>query len=83
MAKRKKPDIEKNYPDVTEQIRRFEEAELPACPHCKSPKTAVVRAGVIGRSLTIAASTTKIKLVLNITNKMGTYFCNECKKYFD
>jgi len=74
---------EDNYPGVTKQIRQFEEKELPTCTHCKSDDTATVRAGVIGRSITIAASTRKLKLVLNKTAEMGTYFCNNCKKYFD
>ena len=83
MTKKKKPNIEENYPGVTEQIRRYEEAKLPTCPHCKSDDTAIVRAGVIGRSITIAASTRKLKLVLNKTAEMGTYFCNDCERYFD
>ena len=76
-------DWEERYPGITEQIQRYSEAELPSCPHCKSDDTAIVRAGVIGRSITIAGSTRKLKLVLNKTDEMGTYFCNECKKYFD
>jgi hypothetical protein len=83
MTKKKKPNIEDNYPGVTNQIRQFEAEELPICPHCESDDTAVVRAGVIGRSITIAASTRKLKLVPNKTADMGTYFCYACKKYFD
>lgn len=83
MPKKKVQDIEEAYPDITKQIRQFEEADLPPCLHCKSDDTAIVRAGVIGRSITIAASTRKLKLVPNKTEDMGTYFCNECKKYFD
>jgi len=76
-------DIEDDYPDVTEQIRRFAEAELPACPHCGSEHTASVQVGIIGRAITIAASTTKVKLVPGPKDKLGIYFCNECKKYFN
>jgi hypothetical protein len=75
--------MEENYPGITEQIQGYKEAELPSCPHCGSEQTAVVKPGVIGRSITIAASTTKVKLVLNKTAEMGTYFCNICHKYFD
>jgi len=74
---------EDSYPDLTEQIRRFEEAELPSCPHCGSGDTASVQVGMIGRAITIAASTTKVKLVPNATEKLGIYFCNECGKYFN
>lgn len=75
--------IEEQYPGITEQIRQFKEMELPSCPHCGSGDTASVRAGVIGRSMTIGASTRKIKLVMNRTDEMGKYFCNNCGKYYD
>jgi hypothetical protein len=76
-------NIEDNYPDITEQIRRFVEAELPSCPHCGSDDTASVQVGMVGRAITIAASTKKVKLVPNAKDKLGIYFCNECKKYFN
>jgi hypothetical protein len=74
---------EEQYPGITEQIREFKEMELPSCPHCGSGDTASVQAGVIGRTMRISASTRKIKLVLNRTDEMGRYFCNNCKKYYD
>lgn len=76
-------NIEDNYPDITEQIRRFAEAELPSCPHCGSENTASVQVGMVGRAITIAASTPKVKLVPNAKDKLGIYFCNACKKYFN
>ena len=76
-------NIEDNYPDITEQIRRFAEAELPACPHCGSENTASVQVGAVGRAITMAASTPKVKLVPNAKDKLGIYFCNNCKKYFN
>jgi hypothetical protein len=76
-------NIEDNYPDITEQIRRFAEAELPSCPHCGSENTASVQVGAVGRAITIAASTPKVKLVPNAKDKLGIYFCNNCKKYFN
>jgi len=76
-------NIEDNYPDITEQIRRFAEAELPSCPHCGSANTASVQVGAVGRAITIAASTPKVKLVPNAKDKLGIYFCNNCKKYFN
>ena len=79
-----KPSAKKdNYPDITEQIRRFAEADLPSCPHCGSEDTASVQVGMVGRAITIAASTTKVKLVPNAKDKLGIYFCNECGKYFN
>src|SRR6185503_8822943 len=79
----KEVNLEENYPGITEQIRRYAEAELPSCPHCGSEDTASVEVGMVGRAITIAASTTKVKLVPNAKDKLGIYFCNECKKYFN
>ena len=75
--------LEENYPGIRKQIKKYRDAKLPSCPHCGSVYTAVVKPGVIGRSISIAASTNKMKLVLNKTPEMGNYFCNQCKKYFD
>jgi hypothetical protein len=75
--------VEDSSPDIAEQIRRFDKAELPACPFCGSKDTASVQVGMVGRALTIAASTTKVKLVPNAKDKLGNYFCNACKKYFN
>jgi ribosomal protein L13E len=74
---------EERYPGITEQIRQFEEAEVPSCPHCGSGDTASVQVGIIGRTMIIAGSTRKFKLVPNVSDRLGKYFCNECKKYFD
>ncbi len=75
--------IEDNYPGITEQINRFKEAALPSCPHCGSDNTTSVQVGIIGRTIAIAALTTKFKLVPNIEDRLGKYFCNKCKKFFD
>lgn len=75
--------IEDRYPGITEQIRHFEEMVLPACPHCGSADTASVQVGLIGRTMHIAGTTKKFKLVLNMKDKLGKYFCNQCKRFFD
>ena len=75
--------VEEQYPGITEQMKLFQEAELPSCPHCGSENTASVQVGIIGRTIKLAASTSKFKLVQNMENKLGEYFCNECRKYFD
>jgi hypothetical protein len=76
-------NIEDEYPDITEQIRRFAEADLPSCPHCGSENTASVQVGMVGRAITIAESTPKVKLVPSAKDKLGSYFCNVCGKYFN
>ena len=71
------------YPGVEEQLRRFQEAELPSCPHCGSNDTASVHVGIIGRTIYLASRTKKFHLVPNMTDRIGKFFCNACKKYFD
>jgi hypothetical protein len=74
--------LEGQYPGITEQIWRFEQADLPVCPVCGSEDTASVQVGVMGRTINIGASTTKIHLMLNVNGK-GMYYCNNCKRQFD
>lgn len=73
--------MEKQYQGIIGSIMRFENAELPSCPHCGSGDTASVQVGIIGRTIYIAAATTKFKLIPN-SPKMGEYFCNDCKRFF-
>jgi hypothetical protein len=47
-----------------------------------SDNTASVQVGVIGRTITMAAATSKFKLVAN-GPKPGTYFCQACRGFFD
>lgn len=74
-------DLEKKYPGIRESIMHFEQAPLPLCPHCRSEDTADVQVGLIGRTINIAAATTKFRLIPN-GPKPGNYFCNACKKFF-
>lgn len=73
--------MERDRPGIRRQILSFEKAGLPVCSRCKSKDTADVQCGVIGRTISIAAATTKVKLVGN-GPKPGAYFCNACKKFF-
>jgi hypothetical protein len=50
---------EDRHPSITEQIRRFEEAELPIYRKCGSGNTASVQVDIIGRTMELAASTKK------------------------
>ena len=72
---------ESQHPGITEDIRSFEQKQLPACTHCASADTADVQCGIIGRTIYIAGATTKFKLIPN-GPKPGQYFCNACRKYF-
>jgi hypothetical protein len=72
---------EKLYPGIRESIDRYKNSDLPVCKHCGSKNTAVVQIGIMGRTILLAGSTSKIKLLIN-GPKPGTYFCNDCKKFF-
>jgi len=72
-------ELEKRYKGIIEQIDRYESAELPACPKCQSSDMAQVGVGVIGRTINIAAATTKFHLTPNGAD--GKYFCNSCRLY--
>ena len=73
--------MEQSYPGIKEQVISQEEAVLPLCSSCGSANTALVSVGVVGRSMSIAGATTKIKLIPN-GPKPGDYFCNECRKFW-
>jgi hypothetical protein len=74
--------LEKKYPGIGETILYFENATLPACSGCTSTDTAQVGCGIIGRTIKIAAATTKFKLIPN-GPAPGKYFCNTCNTFFD
>lgn len=74
-------DFEQKYEGLTEQILRHEAAELPTCPHCGSADTAEVIGALIGRTIHLAAATTKVHLTPN-GNGDGAYYCNACRTYF-
>ena len=74
--------LEKQYRGIARQIRQFENAVLPQCPRCGSKDTADVQCGIIGRTINIAAATTKFKLIPN-GPAPGKYFCNACNEFFD
>ena len=74
--------IEKQYPGIGKTILYFEKATLPVCSRCGSEDTADVQCGIIGRTINIAAATTKFKLIAN-GPKPGKYFCNACNECFN
>jgi hypothetical protein len=76
-------EMERQHPGLVKTIMHFENDELPACSHCGSGNTAVVNVGIVGRSIYLVTATTKVKLVPNPVNKLGKYFCQECKEFFD
>jgi len=74
--------LEKQHPGIGESIRAREAATRPACPRCGAGDIADVGAGVIGRTIALAAATTKFKLIANGPRR-GKYFCNACSKFFN
>lgn len=75
--------MEKQYPGIVEQILFREEATLPVCSRYGSENTAKVACGIIGRTIYIAAATTKFKLIPNGPKPGAYYFCNTCNEFFD
>ncbi len=75
-------ELERQHEGIVGMIMHFEKAILPKCPHCGSSDTADVECGFVGRTLNIAAATTKISLFPS-SPPPGNYFCNDCRKYFD
>jgi hypothetical protein len=39
--------MEEQYPGITEQLNRFDQADLPSCVHCGSVNTASAQVGII------------------------------------
>jgi hypothetical protein len=86
MTLRIKPDefgaLERQYPGILGSIFAFESNSLPDCPHCSSDNTALVQAGVIGRTIHIAAATTKMHLTPNGAPSGERHYCKSCCCYF-
>ena len=74
--------MEEQHPGIGETILFYEEYPLPVCSRCGSEDTAKVGCGIIGRTIYIAAATTKFKLIPN-DPKPGAYFCNTCNEFFN
>jgi hypothetical protein len=50
-------EMEAQHPGIRKTILWFENAVLPACPHCGSEDTANVQIGIIGRTIYLATAT--------------------------
>jgi len=74
-------ELEEQYPGFRESVDAHESADLPPCPTCGSTTTAGVITGLIGRTINLAAATTKVKLVPN--GRPGGFHCEACDKFFD
>ena len=71
---------ERMYAGFRQELDDAESSDIPPCPACGSTNTARVAAGVIGRTIHLAAATTKFKLVPN--RKRADFYCNACDRYF-
>jgi len=74
--------LKNDYPGFTSSILHFDEAEIPSCTYCGSAETASVQIGVTGRTIAILSMTKKFHLIPN-GPRPGTYYCRQCKKYYD
>ena len=73
--------VDAQRPGFRETVERWDAADLPPCPSCGSDDTARVSAGLVGRSIHLAAATTKIRLLPN--GHPADYYCNQCQSYFN
>jgi len=73
--------FESEYPGIGTEIAIFEAAILPACPRCNSSNTAIVDVGIIARTMTVAAATSKYQLVPD-EPRPGEFYCAACRRYF-
>ena len=74
------PDDDYGYPGLAEQVALYRQIAFPPCPHCGSIAVKKVEAGVIGRTVTLAALTKRIHLVTG--PKPGEFRCETCGSYF-
>lgn len=72
--------MESKQKGITAQIEFYEKMVLPACPTCGSKDTATVNVGIIGRTISLSAATTKFHLRAN--GKPGDFYCNNCTSYY-
>jgi transposase-like protein len=72
---------EERYPGFKDTLDYYEAQSLPSCPLCGSAETAKTATGVIGRTMELAAATTKIRLVPN--GPHAAFYCETCDKLFD
>ena len=66
----------------TRILKQYTEMDVPRCTHCGATNTASVQVGIIGLTIRLAATCRKFKLLAN-GPKPGSWFCNECKAFFD
>ena len=67
--------------DYADLIEYYKNLKLPLCPYCESNRTSIVKCGIVGASMTVAANTPKIHLIPY--GKHDRYYCRNCKKYFN
>jgi hypothetical protein len=72
---------EETYPGFRDTLSYYESLDLPACPRCGSANSAKVTTGLVGRSVALAAATTKMKLLPN--GHPADFHCGDCDHFFD
>jgi hypothetical protein len=74
-------EAEAMYPGFRKTLAHYEALDLPPCPTCRSTNTAKVSTGLVGFSITLAAATTKMKLIPN--GHPADFHCGACDQFFD
>jgi hypothetical protein len=73
-------DPDHGYPGLADDLARYRSLSVPPCCHCGSHSVKKVETGIIGRTVTLAALTGKIRLVTG--TKHGAFYCDACESYF-
>jgi hypothetical protein len=72
-------EVDAQRPGFRKTVEHWDAAELPPCPSCGSDDTAQVSAGLVGKSIHLAAATTKILP----NGHPADFYCNQCESYFN
>jgi hypothetical protein len=74
-------ESERKYPGFTMTLDYYESLDLPPCRRCGAGAAAKVSTGLVGRSIALAAATTKVKLLPN--GHPVDFYCWACDDVVD
>jgi|JI6StandDraft_1071083.scaffolds.fasta_scaffold23039_3 hypothetical protein len=77
-------DLEKHYPGIQAQIASMEDTPSGPCPDCGRVDAARIIIGSTGRTLALAAASSRCHLLPNGTDETQgmAWFCHPCQKAF-
>lgn len=78
-------ELEKQYLGIQAQIEAMEGTPSSSCPRCGREDAARITIGLVGRTLALAAATTRCHLLPSGTDESQgmTWFCRHCQETYD